>query len=63
MNFSYIITLTTSDGETEFAVAGDDTVTVLDLEGYECEQVTIDISLPGNCKPAQISPTLLQGIL
>ena len=60
VNASYIITLTTSDGKTEFAVTGDDTV--LDLEGYECEQVTVDISLPGNCKPAQISPTLLQGI-
>ena len=36
--------------------------TIINLGGCECEEVTIEISMPGNCKPATISAILLQGI-
>ena len=33
----------------------------LELEGYECVQLHIYISLPGNCEPTRISAALLLG--
>ena len=31
------------------------------LEGYECEGITIEISLPGNCHPVTLTAALLLG--
>ena len=33
----------------------------VDLSGYECEPISIELSLPGNCQPARIPVTLLIG--
>ena len=61
-NFTYNVTLTTPDGYiNEFESFSN--WTIINLGGYECEEVTIEISMPGNCKPAKISAILLQGML
>ena len=65
MDYNYTITLSGDDGYFEVisvVVNGSETPDLyLDLGGYECVQLHIDISLPGNCEPTRIPAALLLG--
>jgi hypothetical protein len=59
-HYNFTVTwISVSDGE---AVVRDNIVTPeisIELEGYECEEIVVEISLPGNCEPERIAATLL----
>ena len=60
-DLNYTVTLTTESGESKNETAANDTMLELMLEGYECEGITIEISLPGNCHPVTLTAALLLG--
>ena len=60
-DLNYTVTLTTETGESKNETAANDTMLELMLEGYECEGITIEISLPGNCHPVTLTAALLLG--
>ena len=65
--YNYTITLTGADKYFEVETVGVSGVEPpgisVELGGYECEQITIEISLPGNCEPARVTATLLLGMI
>ena len=64
MDYTYIVILTRDSDVIETVVThtGNDTVEMeLGMEGYECQEFIIEISLPGNCQPAKISGKFLLG--
>ena len=64
VDYTYIVILTRDNDITEIVVThiGNDTVEMeLGMEGYECQEFIIEISLPGNCQPAKISGKFLLG--
>ena len=65
VEYTYTVTLTTesrlSVNET-VSHRGNGTVEIeLMMDGYQCEEFSVEISLPGNCQPAKISGALLVG--
>ena len=68
MDYNYTVTLTADGGETvviaHVATVGNITPSItVELEGYECEEVQVEITLPGNCAPAIITASMLLGII
>ena len=66
VEYTYTVTLTTESGpsvnETVVSHTGNGTVEIeLMMDGYQCEEFSVEISLPGNCQPAKISGALLLG--
>lgn len=66
VDYAYNVTLIGADGHTieskRVVFSGDEIPSMeVDLSGYECEPVSIELSLPGNCQPARIPVTLLIG--
>ena len=64
VDYTYTVTLTRDSDVIETVVThtGNDTVEMeLEMEGYECQEFIIEISLPGNCQPAMISGKFLLG--
>jgi hypothetical protein len=64
VDYTYTVTLTTESGlgvnETVVSHTGNGTVEIeLMMDGYQCEEFSVEISLPGNCQPAKISGALL----
>ena len=60
-NFTVATWISVSDGE---AVVRENIVTPeisIELEDYECEEIVVEISPPGNCEPVTIAATLLLG--
>ena len=66
VDYAYNVTLIGPDGhtiETKRSVFSGNEIPSMevDLSGYECEPISIELSLPGNCQPARIPVTLLIG--
>lgn len=66
VDYAYSVTLIGADGHTieteRFVFSGNEIPSMeVDLKGYECEPIFIELSLPGNCQPARIPVTLLNG--
>lgn len=69
VDYNYTLTLTASDGLVDsiniygnFTELTSRPSVIISLDSLECEEVVIEISLPGNCEPAQVAVTLLLGM-
>ena len=61
VDFKYTVRLTTESGASSVETAFNNSMELM-LEGYECDVITVEVSLPGNCQPATVSGALLLGM-
>ena len=64
VHYNFTVTqIRVSNGETVVRTNIATDSTFVELENYECEEIGIEISLPGNCEPERIAAALLLGKL